>query len=147
MKTSASHSSVPDTDLLGQALKRQADLHVPPFSPQLHARIMARIDQAQPAPALHPRRVLLLRPALMLAAAAVLIALTLWLLNLPHRAPNPVVLNPAPKSITPPIDLVAATAVTAQEGLDQSRYGYLDRDAQSLAYYVIDQFDLPSAKP
>lgn len=154
-----------DKDSLGHLLKAEAQRAAPEFSPQLHARIMARLSSGAPgeytdvgagplrmAPWTHGAR-----PYLMLAAAALLVALSLWMWR--HSGPQarqeivtpgPVHLVPeaGPVPSLPPIDSLLATGVgAAQDRLDESRYAYLDRDAQSLAHYVWNQFDVVSSEP
>ncbi len=133
-------------DSLQSILKDQAQRDTPAFSQELHDRIMAQVHNASSAHAIPdaPASNFRIRPILLLAAAALLVALTIWeLQRLNTEAPTT---TATPIPALPTIDVETSVA-TAQDSLEQSRYAYLDHDAQSLAAYVMGQFDVSPAKP
>jgi len=147
-------------DPLAALLRRAAQQETPAFSPQLHARIMAQVRQVEPQEMAMRPSVFLSRPIILLAAA-LLVAWMLWWAHghYPAVAPAPMAgghnlqptrgtdVTPTPLALPPFDTMLAHGLASAQTHLDEGRFAYLDRDAQSLARYVIDQLDVVPRKP
>jgi hypothetical protein len=129
---------------LAVQLRREAQENSPPFSPLLHERVMGSIflasARSRATPAARWRRPVARWPITGALAASIALA---FLLHPWKSATVPISL--------PPRQAVAAVVATlldpATQRLQAARYAYLDKDAQRLTRYVIDQVDVLPARP
>jgi hypothetical protein len=133
-----------DHDPLAEALRREAAVETPAFSAALHARVMAAVHtQAK-------RRRWRFR-ALSLAAALAAAA-ALWTWHTFTRAPaHPPAVARAPQPALPtavfesvrPLD----RATDWEHQLWETRLAYLERDAQRLGRFFVDQVSVAPEPP
>ena len=121
-------------DELSRRLVDAAGAVSPPFSPSLHGRVMRAVRGAAIAPP--PRRTSwAVRAAVAGVAAAAAVTVARWP-NAPVRKPHRVVSVPT----VSPWSAVAAAEPVARRW-SAARYGYLDRDADRAARFLIAQLD------
>jgi hypothetical protein len=134
-------------DPLKLQLRADARQTEPAFSPELHQRIMSHLQMAGATHASDRDRPLRLFsrwiPSLAMAA---MMAIAAWIVFKPADKPPgtgtpdvlPMVVVPsiAPSRLIEPVREVAIPTADAWE---QSKYGYLDKDAERLALFVVDQ--------
>lgn len=132
----------PADTALEKALRQQAHAATPEFSSDRHARLMAMVRStpslATDVMAQRVFRIIFQRVLPAAAVAAVIAtAISLWTIPPAKQVAKPLHM--------PTIDVTPL--VQDAENLEERRYAYLDRDAQHLAMFVVNQFPAPLIPP
>ena len=132
-----------DNDHVAAALRAEADALTPAFSPELHNRVMARLETQKPEAAtlaagdrFRPQW----RWPAVGVAAAIALAAGVWAVKMSTKSPvqSPEIVKVPPKEV-PSLPPVKPLLDVAQKKMDEGKYAYLDRDARRFAGFVLSQ--------